>query len=533
MRKRVLVASAAVACAFLALAGTAAGARPNVVLVVTDDQRWDTLSDMPTVQSQLVAKGVTFTNAFAVNPLCCPSRATILTGLYSHTTGIYNQNSFNPTQAQNFRRRTLANWLDDAGYTTAYVGKYLNGYDGSFVPGGWDRWTTFTGLPAYYDYTLLRDGTTVSFGSFADDYSTDVLGAEAADFIRETSGEIFLLFAPYAPHVEITGDPPPPAPRHAGTIVVDPWRPPSVGEDISDKPAWLRHAVRNLPPAASWNSDAVREGQLEALRAVDDAVARILDALTDTGRLADTLFVFTADNGLTWGEHSLGNWKLVPHEESIRVPFVVRFDGRVPAGRQSSRMVANVDIAPTAAEAAGVPRMTEGRSLLPLFAGVPVSWRRDLVVEHVGTLVPTYCAVRSRAWLYAQYADRSEELYRLATDPYQLQNLASRPVWGEIRHALRLRMRDLCLPRPRRFVAVDLCTRRGGDRREALVGTAWFDVLCPGRGRDSVQAKAGNDIVYARDRMRDVIGCGLGRDTVYADRRDSIGLDCEQVYLRQ
>ena len=522
----------AIAGAVFALCGTSAQAAPNVVLIVTDDQRWDTLSAMPTVQSELVGKGVTFANAVVVNPLCCPSRATILTGLYSHSTGIYRNNSFNPARARRFRLPTVATWLDRAGYTTAYVGKYLNGYDGSFVPKGWDRWITFTGLADYYRYTLLRDGVRRAYGSGPAAYSTDVLAADAAAVIREAEGNLFLLFAPYAPHADISGGPPAPAPRHAGTVPVEPWRPPGVGEDLSDKPRWLRRVSANLPHAASGNSAAVRAGQLEALRAVDDAVAVILEALEETGRLADTLLIFTSDNGYTWGEHGLGNWKLVPYEESIRVPFVVRFDGRAPVGRQEPRLVANIDIAPTVAAAAGLSRTTEGRSLLPLLSGDPVPWRRDVLVEHKGEAVPTYCAVRSEPWMYAQYTDGSEELYDLAADPHQLENLAGRLTMRAVRHAQRLRLRKLCRPVPPGFVRVGICTAKGRDRQDVLLGTRWFDALCPGRGVDRVRALEGDDVIYAADRTRDYVSCGPGIDTVHADYLDKPAASCERIVRR-
>ena len=430
---------------------------PSIVLVVTDDQRWDTLAAMPTVSSELVAKGVTFTNAFVVNPLCCPSRATILTGLYSHTTKIYGQKWNDAETARSFLRPTIATRLDEAGYETIFAGKYLNGYDGSFVPPGWDRWTAFAGRPGYYGYELVRGDRREQFGARVADYSTDVLARTAAEAIRTTPGTqpLFLLFAPFAPHVVRDGSPPTPAPRHAGTVEPTPWTPPSVDEDVSDKPAWLRRLVQDLPPMTRYDSAAVRAGQLTALKAVDDAVRRILTALEDTGRLANTLIIFTSDNGFTWGEHRLGNWKLVPYDESIRVPLVLRFDGRAQTGRNEPRIVANVDLAPTVMGAAGGSLQTEGRSLLPLAAGTQAGWRGAVLVEHIGERVPTYCAVRGRRWMYARYADGSEELYDMTADPYQLTNVAYRAQEREARDAQRQLLRTLCRPAPPGFVFVD------------------------------------------------------------------------------
>lgn len=499
-------------------------AQPNVILIVTDDQRHDTLSAMPTVRTELAEKGVTFSNAVVVNPLCCPSRVSILTGLYSHSSGFYSQKSKSPAVAKAFARvPNLATWLSEAGYETGFVGKYLNGYDGSFVPAGWSHWGAFTGLPAYYDYKLLRrPGGLVSFGRAKADYSTDVLAADADAFVRAADPDrpLFLLFAPYAPHVDISGDPPAAAPRHGGGVPVEPWQPPSVGEDLGDKPAWLRSFVADLPPMSRHDPAEVRAAQLASLRAVDDAVGRILGALGDTGRLQKTLIVFTSDNGITWGEHGLGNYKLTAYEESIRVPFIVRYDGRLPADVVDDRLVANIDIAPTVTDAAGVTLDADGRSLLG-----NGRWRTDVLVEHTGTRVPTYCAVRSATAMYAAYADGAEELYDLAVDPYQLRNLAKDRLRREARHEMRLRVRQLCRPLPRGLELPGVCTTNGGprDNEVPIRGTRWFDVLCAG---------AGDDRVWTRDARRDLVYCGPGRDHAYVDAVDEVDADCETVLRR-
>jgi arylsulfatase A-like enzyme len=496
-------------------------AQPNVVLIVTDDQRHDTLAAMPVVRTELAAKGVRFSNAAVVNPLCCPSRVSILTGLYSHSSGFYVQDSQSPEVAKAFAPvPNLATWLSGEGYETAFVGKYLNGYDGSFVPAGWSHWAAFSGLPAYYDYKLRGRAGHLSFGHAPADYSTDVLAEEADAFVRAADPDrpLFLLFAPYAPHVEVSGDPPAAAPRHGGSVPVEPWHPPSVGEDLGDKPAWLRSFAADLPPIARHDSAEVRAGQLASLHAVDDAVGRILGALGDTGRLQDTLIVFTSDNGFTWGEHGLGNYKTIAYEESIRVPFIVRYDGRLPADVEDDRLVANIDIAPTVMDAAGAMLDADGRSLLG-----NGEWRRDLLVEHTGTRIPTYCAVRSDTAMYAAFADGAEELYDLVADPHQLRNLANSPLHREARHELRLRLRELCRPPPPRFELPGVCTATGGPTDDRIRGTRWFDVLCAG---------AGNDRVWARDAQRDLVYCGPGRDRAYVDAADEMDGSCEIVQRR-
>jgi N-acetylglucosamine-6-sulfatase len=449
-------AAAALLLALLALqaAGPALaqeGPPPDVVLVVTDDQRFDTLWAMPAVQRELVARGASFPDAFVVNPICCPSRASILTGAYSHTTGVYRQ-------APPFGRfdwfrdgSTLATWLDDAGYTTGLFGKYLDGYQHAgltgYVPPGWDRWVGFVHA-GYVDHKLSVDGSVRSFGSAPEDYSTDVLAREAEAFVRETEGPLFLYLAPAAPH-----GPAPPAPADEGAFADLPaWRPPSYDEaDVADKPSWVR-ALPPLDAAERERIDALRRNQYGALLSVDRAVGSLLDALRETGRLRNTIVVFTSDNGLAWGEHRWSK-KEAPYEEVIRVPLVVRWDaGGVLVGSTPDTLALNVDLAPTIAEAAGIPAPgAEGRSLLPALRGLddPAA-REDVLVEHLaGTNpVPTYCAVRSRAWLYVRYTDGEEELYDLRSDPWQLRNLASDPsVRGRLEER-RARLDDLCDPPP-------------------------------------------------------------------------------------
>jgi N-acetylglucosamine-6-sulfatase len=427
------------------------GTPPDVVLVVTDDQRFDTLWAMPAVQRELVARGASFPDAFVVNPICCPSRASILTGAYSHTTGVYRQ-------APPFGRfdwfrdgSTLATWLDDAGYTTGLFGKYLDGYQHAgltgYVPPGWDRWVGFVHA-GYVDHKLSVDGSVRSFGSAPEDYSTDVLAREAEAFVRETEGPLFLYLAPAAPH-----GPAPPAPADEGAFADLPaWRPPSYDEaDVADKPSWVR-ALPPLDAAERERIDALRRNQYGALLSVDRAVGSVLDALRETGRLRNTIVVFTSDNGLAWGEHRWSK-KEAPYEEVIRVPLVVRWDaGGVLVGSTPDALALNVDLAPTIAEAAGIAAPgAEGRSLLPALRGLddPAA-REDVLVEHLaGTNpVPTYCAVRSRAWLYVRYTDGEEELYDLRSDPWQLRNLASDPSVRRRLEERRARLDDLCDPPP-------------------------------------------------------------------------------------
>jgi arylsulfatase A-like enzyme len=399
---------------------------PSILLIVTDDQRWDTLWSMPEIQRSLVERGVTFSESFTTSSLCCPSRASILTGQYPHTTGVYRQalpfggfKSFDDST-------TIATVLDEGGYRTGFFGKYLDSYQSDalagYVPPGWDEWVAFV-HSEYLDYGLTIDGTVHRFGVEAEDYSTDVLAARTEDFIRGSDGPIFAVYAPSAPH-----DPAIPAVEDQRAFSDLPqWRPPSFNEpDVSDKPAHVRKMTR-LGPDRTAHLDALRIRQYRTLQAVDRAVGRLLDALEDTGRLDDALVIFTSDNGLLWGEHRWAR-KEVPYEEAIRVPLVIRADQLTSAeGRTDAHLVANIDLAPTIAAAAGLRLPdADGRSLLPLIQGRTEGWRHALLIEHLrGTNpIPTYCAIRTAGYLFVSYDTGERELYDLADDPFQLANLA-------------------------------------------------------------------------------------------------------------
>jgi arylsulfatase A-like enzyme len=428
---------------------------PNIVLILTDDQRWDTLHAMPAVQQLLVRRGVTFSNAFVVNSLCCPSRASILTGGYSHTTGVYANGGPHGGFKVFDDASTIATRLDDGGYETGLFGKYLNRYGGTYVPPGWDRWFAFSGPKrrprpsAYVDFTVNDGGKLVPYTG-ASNYSTDLLAREAADFIRDSDQPLFLYLSTAAPH-----EPSPPPPRYAHSFSdLPPWRPKSYNEaDVSDKPSWLRTVAR-LGPERKAEEDALRRNQYGALLAVDDAVRKIVVTLRETGKLHNTLILFMSDNGESWGEHRWTN-KLAAYEEDIRIPFVLRWDARVPAAQTDSRLVTNIDVAPTFASAAAVaPPAADGHSVLPLN---PPSWRRDFLVEHLpfgreqardGPGPPGYCAVRNTRFAYVAYSTHEEELYDLEHDPFELENVARDSRYAADLHALRARLLELCEPPP-------------------------------------------------------------------------------------
>jgi arylsulfatase A-like enzyme len=441
-------------------------ARPNIVFILTDDQTWNSLRAMPFVEDKLVRHGVQFTKAFVVNSLCCPSRASILTGQYSHSTGVYTNKpptggfpAFHPHEGS-----TIATWLHRVGYRTGLVGKYLNYYGkagrSGYVPPGWDRWVAFAennGL--YYDYHLSMDGQIRHYGASPADYSTDVLWRYAVNFIRHTTRRpFFLYFAPFAPHGPST-----PAPRDAGRFSrLAPYRPPNFNErDVSDKPRWVR-ALPRLSSSRIARIDKARRKAYASLLAVDHAVAGILGALRDTGRLHNTMIVFTSDNGFAFGEH---RWfyKMSPYEESIRVPLVIRYDPLTWGGRKDRHLALNIDVAPTFAALAGAQPSTpvDGRSLLPILRRRGQLWRHQFLIEHKVTqldqpYVPAYCAVRSAKYLYSVYKYETEprynsELYDLVGDPYELVNRVKSPRYASVVAAMKARLKALCNPPPPGF----------------------------------------------------------------------------------
>ncbi len=337
---------------------------PNIVMVLTDDQRLDTLAQMPNVQSLLVDRGRTFTSAFTPVPICCPSRSTILTGRYAHDTGVYGNYGVNGGWAA-FRRngneeRTIAVALQRHGYRTALIGKYLNGYESSpmgFAPDGWDRFLGLRdGHRGYYYNYMLADGET--FGSKPRDYSTLVYRRRATAFINATppGRPLFLYLSLPAPHPPYLA-----APHDVGTWEgqLPSYHPPSVDDDLSGKPQWMSA----LEPIPQEEIDRVRSAQQDALIAVDQTVAALVTALGDTGRLRNTMLVFTSDNGFLWGDHRLTG-KAVPYTPAMAVPLIVRWDGLVDAGSVDDRIALNADFARTMAHAAGIRFPSDGRDLL-------------------------------------------------------------------------------------------------------------------------------------------------------------------------
>lgn len=418
--------------------------RPNLILIVTDDQPLGMLDGMPNVES-LADVGVSFTQAASTTPLCAPSRASMLTGQYAHSHHVItNDPGLGGGVQQLDDTSTLATWLQARGYRTALMGKYINGYSplAPYVPPGWDTWRVFSPF-AYYDYDLAYDGHLVHHGSTPADYSTDVIAPMAVTFIEANDPRpFFLMFAPYGPHGPAT-----PAPRHVGAYSgVPPWRPPNWNEaDVSDKPLWVRQLPLLDAPTID-DTDALRQSMLESLLSVDEAIGGILTALRDSGKERNTFVLFVSDNGFALGEHRWVN-KLCPYEECFRVPMIARYPRLGNDPRIDDHPVANIDIAPTFAALAGAAPTNpiEGTSLLPLLDGSADGWRDTLLIEQWSFSPPDLVEAWTPPQTYIEYRGNpgATEFYDLAADPYQLVNTTNDPANHDARAALAARVREL------------------------------------------------------------------------------------------
>ncbi|GIU87280.1 MAG: hypothetical protein KatS3mg009_1795 [Acidimicrobiia bacterium] len=472
MIPRGLRRAAAPVVSVLALAGcgaggggepVAAGDLPNVVVVLTDDQRFDSVDQMPLVDGR--RDWARFENAFVELPQCCPSRATFLTGQYAHHTGVETLRDGEDLDESS----TVATMLDDAGYHTAFIGKYLNGFPfgDPYVPPGWDRFAGYRGGTHYFDYALVEDGAeVVEHGSEPEDYSTDVFARMALDFVRDVdpSEPFFLYLAPNAPHGDRPSGLPVPAPRHATACADRPFEPrPSFDATDTREPIpWLSR----LGPVDPGRMTTVHTATCRALQAVDEAVDALLAELEATGRLDDTYVVYTSDNGYSFGEHRLVA-KGHLYDESVRVPLLVRGPGVRPG--PLDRLTSNVDLAPTIAEWAGieVPAGTfDGTSFAGALRGEPGEGPEQVLLRGCRTqrapgdateeeadeqqacgghsdAMPDAWGVRTRTHKYVEYEDGSVQLFDLAHDPYELTNLASDPNAAAVVADLRARLERL------------------------------------------------------------------------------------------
>jgi arylsulfatase A-like enzyme len=479
-------------------------ARPNVVVIMADDMRHDDLRWMPNTRRLIAAAGARFTNSFAPYPLCCPARASFLTGQYTQNNGVWSNKppfafaSLDDTD-------TLPVWLENAGYNPLFLGKYLNGYggqplaDGSssvqYVPPGWTDWrASANGMPAshpmdggtyrYFDMTLNING---QLEGHQGTYSTRLLGDQSVDLIRRyaPSERPFFLWANYvAPHdggPREVDDParirlndgsitnirtPAVQARYKGRFDAEITKAPGLPAeaDVSDKPSF----IRSLPPINQAERLAMREAarqRAEALAILDEEVAHTIDALRQAGELGNTVVMFTSDNGYFQGEHRMRQGKTLPYEPSLRTPLLIRGPG-IPAGVTRSTPFLTIDFAPTILDVANTapPTSIDGESLLAATKSGGSAWDRPVLtltgpqktvakandagtpleVEPVAApAVPYTVGVRTQQYLYVEHLSGETELYDMRNDPEQLDNLAGLGRYASIQRRLATILDDL------------------------------------------------------------------------------------------
>ena len=419
---------------------------PNVLFILTDDQRWDCLgaAGHPHLKTpnldRLAAEGVRFANAFVTTSLCSPSRASMLTGLYAHAHGVRNNFTELPAGVP-----TLQGRLREAGWETAWIGKWHMGEDNDEKRAGFDHWVSHKGQGTYHDTAFNVDGERRTVPG----YYTQVVTKFAVDFLKRPRAKPFFLAvghkAPHSPNL--------PEERHARAFDGVDVRYPPTASLLAGKPKWIAerkdtwHGIHG--PLFGFRKtfpDATREGEKDfaafvraywaTILSVDESVGELLRALRETGELDRTIVVFAADNGFFLGEHGMMD-KRTMHEASIRVPLLVRYPPLAVPGRVVGEQVLNIDLAPSLLDAAGVPPLpgVHGRSWVPLLKGRAPGWRKSWLYEYdyekQFPYTPNVRGVRSADWKYVRYphgdggADRHlAELYNLRVDPIEKTNLA-------------------------------------------------------------------------------------------------------------
>jgi arylsulfatase A-like enzyme len=452
MMKRVIVfvvIAAMLTSVGLGQSNEQAGARPNIIFILVDDLRWDELgiTGHPFLKTpnldRIGREGALFRNAFVTTPLCSPSRASFLTGLYPHTHHITDNVDHS---AASHKLVTFPLLLHRSGYATAFIGKWHMGNDDSPRP-GFDRWVSFKGQGSYNNPEINEDGNDTNSRG----YITDILNRYAVEFIRRKHDKPFLVYLAHkAIHPEVMQHDDGsvnldhaerfiPAERHkrlyAGKKIprrLNAMRPPT------GKPA-LERSIPGLPPLGpgTATSDETVLGRLRSLMAIEEGMGEIFKALKETGQLDQTVIVLCSDNGYFYGEHGLSVERRLAYEESIRMPLLVRYPRVIKAGTVRDELALNIDVAPTLLELASVavPGDVQGRSLVPLLKGGETEWRKSFLIEYYSDRVfprirqMGYKAVRGTRWKYIHYVELAgmDELYDLESDPFEMKNIIDQP----------------------------------------------------------------------------------------------------------
>ena len=495
--------------------------RPNILIILTDDQRpTDTMHVMPETLQRFGAEGVFYPNAVATTPLCCPGRAGLMTGQFAHNNGVRTNGD---VEHLGNHASTLQRHLDDAGYQTGMVGKFLNQWKVEDDPPHWDRWSMMQPGPDYFQTEWNIDGVQQT----VTDYATDFTAERATHYLDVFNTPVnddtpwFMLASTYAPHAPYQ-----PAPEYASVDVgVWPGNPAVFEKNKRDKPPSIRGRKRSLA-----QGQAIRDQQLRMLMSVDDLVENVFDRLDALDELDDTLAFFLSDNGFLWSDHGLGG-KKEAYLPSIGIPFFMRWPGVVPAGGTDPRLVANIDVFSTALDAAGESAAVDGMSLLQPRARTKIlteAWNRRHQGGWASILTPRYQYIER--YRNDNVTVKFRELYRVIEDPWQLRNLlGDRTKKNDSDRkglARELRAARTCGGAGRTSCAailtepVALCTRRETFRGDHAVGTPGPDRLRGGRGRsllcgfggrDRLHGGRGNDLLLGGPGPDMLIG-GPGRD---------------------
>ena len=469
--RRLLFALALAGAALVAASSLAGGAgaqaepQPNVVMVMTDDQTVDQMSreTMPKTTKLVYSRGTNFKQAIATTPLCCPSRASLLTGQYAHNHGVL-ENDYSLLRDED---STLPVWLQAAGYRTIHVGKWMNRYKRTRGPNtiapGWDEWHTALERYSYYDYALRINGRKKTYGDKPDDYLTRVLSEIAVRQVEKAAGRrpFYLQLDQYAPHIA-PGDQdrchkaavPDPRDYDRFTDAELPGSPNFNEADVSDKPSFIQ-TLKSLKRKKIRDLERRYGCGLASLRGVDRGVADLFKALERTGELDDTAVIFISDNGFYYGEHRIPDAKQNPYEEALRIPLAMRLPASLGADQPGSvgELVGNIDVVPTILDLAGAApctadgacRTLDGRSLMPYLTGqagvIPSDRALAVELQRIALNAPvlggracTYTGVRAPNHLYVHHTEAlnprtracepvdETELYDLAEDPFELDN---------------------------------------------------------------------------------------------------------------
>ncbi len=446
-----------------------AAEKPNIILILTDDQNIDTMRFMPQTKRLLGRQGVRFTQYYDNISLCCAARASLLRGQYAQNTGVFDNQLPNGGFLKYYQtglyKNDLGVWLRRSGYTTSFMGKYLNDYPApkgggkgvakTWVPNGWNDWfVPVDGSPYFqYNYVMNDNKKLVRYGNKASDYMTDVIKKRAVNYIKNhenSSKPYFMYIAPYSPHAPYT---PPARYKNSFSNLTYPQNDAFNEADVSDKPGSVANKQR-LRGSSIEQINAIYRKQAGAVKGVDDLVGEVYRALKNTGQLDNTYIIFTSDNGYHLGEHRLSPGKYSPYQPDVNIPLYMRGPGIAP-GRVSNALVGNVDLAPTIMQFAGskAPGFVDGMSIASVARNASSSSGRQYYLlqrnpsnfrgsDNFGTNEPAdetsrdlpYKTANAFGGLvskdrykYIRYGNGFEEFYDLRRDPHELDNLARDP----------------------------------------------------------------------------------------------------------